>query len=315
MPAIDLPRVDARAWVLVRVSTALCLSACPFAARAQDIEPRSYSNAPVGVNFLIAGYAYTRGGLSFDSDLPITNVHLQTSSVVTAYARALDLWGRSAKFDMIVPYTWLSGSADYVGQPLQRDVSGLTDSRMRLSVNFHGAPALGPREFRSYQQDLIVGASLQVSIPWGQYDASRLVNLGNHRWSFKPELGVSKALGPWTLEVAMGATLYTDNRDFYGGHVRAQAPLYSLQGHAIYGFASGAWTSLDATYFAGGRTTVDGTLDNNLQGNWRVGATVALPVDPRNSVKLYASSGVAARTGNNYDLIGLAWQYRWGGGI
>ena len=54
------------------------------AARAQDIEPRAFSNAPVGVNFLIGGYAYTRGGLSFDPAVPVTNAHLQTSSAIFA---------------------------------------------------------------------------------------------------------------------------------------------------------------------------------------------------------------------------------------
>jgi hypothetical protein len=110
-------------------------------------------------------------------------------------------------------------------------------------------------------------------------------------------------------------TFYTDNRDFYGGHVRSQDPLYSAQAHAIYSFRSGVWAALDATYYAGGRTTVDGTSDNNLQQNWRFGATLAIPVDARNSVKLYASSGVFARTGNSFDLVGAAWQYRWGGGL
>ena len=282
---------------------------------AQDIEPRSYSNAPVGVNFLIAGYAYTQGGLSFDPALPITDVHLRTSSAVFAYARSLDAWGKSAKFDAIVPYTWLSGSANYISAPLTREVSGPTDSRFRVSVNLYGAPALSAREFRDYEQDVIVGASLQVSVPWGQYDSTRLVNLGNNRWSFKPEIGVSKAIGPWTLELAAAGTFFTDNRDFYGGKVRSQEPVYSMQGHAIYSLRNGMWASVDATYFTGGRTTVDGELDNNLQQNWRIGATVAMPVDSRNSLKLYASSGVSARTGNNFDLLGLAWQYRWGGGL
>jgi len=284
-------------------------------AHAQDIEPRSYSNAPVGVNFLIAGYAYTRGGVSFDPSLPITDDHLTTSSAVLAYARALDLWGKSGKFDAIVPYTWLSGSADYAGQALRRDVNGFNDPRFRLSMNFYGAPALTARDFKNYRQDVIVGASLQVSVPVGQYDSSRLINLGSNRWSFKPELGVSKAVGPWTLELAAAATFYTENRDFYGGSVRSQDPIYSAQTHAIYSFRSGAWASVDATYFGGGRTTVDGTLDTNLQQNWRFGATAAIPIDVRNSLKLYASSGVSARTGNNFDLVGIAWQYRWGGGL
>ena len=110
-------------------------------------------------------------------------------------------------------------------------------------------------------------------------------------------------------------TLYTDNHDFLSGGTRAQEPLCSVQGHVIKGFRSGVWASLDVTYFTGGRTTIDDTLNNDLQRNWRVGGTLALPVDAHHSIKLYASSGVAARTGNNFDLIGIAWQYRWGGGL
>ena len=77
------------------------------AADAQDIEPRSYSNAPVGVNFLIAGYAYTRGGLSLDPALPVSDVHLRTSSLVAAYARALRAAGASRR-------------GGQIGAPLQR---------------------------------------------------------------------------------------------------------------------------------------------------------------------------------------------------
>ena len=284
-------------------------------AHAQDIEPRAYSNAPVGVNFLVAGYVYTSGGLSFDSALPVSHPELSTSNAVVAYARVLDFRGKSAKFDVVAPISSLSGSADFDGEPLRRDISGLSDPKFRLSVNFFGAPALSLKEFAGFQQDLIIGASLQVSAPAGQYDESRVVNLGTNRWSFKPELGISKALGRWTLEGMAAVTLYTDNDDFFRGRTRSQDPLYSLQGHLIYSFRSGVWGALDGTYFTGGRTTLDDTLNNDLQQNWRVGATLAFPVNVRNSVKLYGSSGVSARTGNDFDLLGIAWQYRWGGGL
>ena len=82
--------------------TGVALPAC-----AQDIEPRPYSNAPVGVNLLIVGYAYTSGGVAFGPSLPITNPNLNTSNAVVAYARVLDLWGMSGNFDATVPYTWL----------------------------------------------------------------------------------------------------------------------------------------------------------------------------------------------------------------
>ena len=309
-------RADARpAPVMTAVLVACVLAGVASPARGQDIEPRAYSNAPVGVNFLIAGYVYTRGGLSFDPAVPVTNANLNTSNAVIAYARVLDLWGKSAKFDAIVPYTWLSGTAESQGQPVERTVNGFANSAFRLSINLYGAPALALKEFVDWEQDLIIGASLQVSAPWSQYDASRIVNIGTNRWSFKPEVGVSKAIGPWTLEGQAAVTIFTDNDDFYGGNTRSQDPLYSLQGHLIYAFRSGIWVSVDATYFTGGRTTVNGVLNTDLQQNWRLGATLALPLDRLNSIKLYASSGVAARTGNNYDLIGIAWQYRWGGGL
>jgi len=285
------------------------------AAHAQEIEPRSYSNAPVGINFLIAGYGYTQGGFPTDTGLPITDPKLETSNTVFAYARSLELWGKSAKFDAIVPYTWLSGTAVYNGQPVERVVNGFGNPLFRVSINFLGAPPLTLKEFSRYEQDLIVGASLQVSPPWGQYDDERVVNIGTNRWLFKPEIGVSKAFGAWTLEGAAAVTLFTDNNDFYGGNTRAQDPLYSIQGHAIYSFHNGVWASADATWFGGGRTTLNGALRNDLQQNSRIGATLAFPVDRYNSVKFAASSGVSARTGNSFDLIALAWQHRWGDGL
>jgi hypothetical protein len=309
---VVVSRLKAFASAMLGVCALLAFTS---AAHAQDIEPRAYANAPVGVNFLIGGYAYTDGGLSVDSSVPISDPRLSMSNAVVGYARVLDFWGKSAKFDVVAPFSWLSGSADYDGQTIRRSVSGFMDPAFRLSINIYGAPALSLKEFGQYRQDLIVGASLRVTAPLGQYDDTRVVNLGTNRWSFKPQVGVSKALGRWTLEGTAAVTLYTDNNDFYGDNSRSQDPLYSLGTSVIYSFRSGAWASLDGTYFAGGRTTLNRELSNDLQQNWRVGATLAFPVNAGNSVKAYASRGVSARTGNNYDLVGIAWQYSWGGGL
>jgi len=69
-----------------------------------------------------------------------------------------------------------------------------------------------------------------VSVPLGQYDSDKLVNIGTNRWSAKPELGISKAWGPLTLELAAGVTFYTDNDDFLGGRTREQDPLTPCKG-------------------------------------------------------------------------------------
>jgi hypothetical protein len=283
-------------------------------AKAQDAEPRSYTNTPVGLNFLIAGYAYSQGKIPFDPSSSITDAQFQSHTAALAYVRSLDVWGKSAKFDVILPYSSFSGHGLLGSQPRERVMSGLGDPRFRFSINLFGAPALSVKEFANYKQDLIIGASLQVSAPLGQYDNSKLINLGNNRWSFRPELGISKAWGPWTVEVAPSVTFFTDNTDFNNGSTFAQAPIYWVRGSIIYNFPSGVWVSLDGTYFTGGRTTLNGVRDDNEQTNTRAGLTLALPVDRYNSIKLNASTGISTRTGSEFSAVGVAWQYRWGAG-
>jgi hypothetical protein len=142
-----------------------------------------------------------------------------------------------------------------------------------------------------------------------------LLNLGNNRWSFRPELGISKAWGPWTVELEPSVILFTDNPDFFNGKTFAQAPIYLVRGNIIYNFDSGIWLSLDGTYFTGGRTTVNGMKGNNEQTNTRAGLSLALPVDRNNSIKFNASTGISTRTGSGFSAIGVAWQYRWGTGM
>jgi hypothetical protein len=285
------------------------------AARGQSIEPRSYSPAPTGVNFLVVGEQVSHGGVALDPSVPLVDPRLTLTGPVLAYARTFGLFGRSAKIDVIAPLATVSGTAVYNGEPVGRTVTGLADPRARLSVNLIGGPALGLAEFRRFRPGTILGASVQVTAPLGQYDPSHLVNLGAHRWSVKPELGLSKSAGRWSFELQTGATFYGANDDFFGGHRRTQDPLYSVQLHTIYSFRSGAWAALDGTWYGGGRSTLDGVLNNDLQSNWRIGTTLAFPVTARHSIKLTASHGVLARTGGNFDLLGVAWQYRWGGGI
>lgn len=284
------------------------------AAHSQDLEPRSYSNAPVGMNFLLAGYGYAEGGLATDPSLPLDNAELTIHSALTAYARALDVLGKSAKVDAIVPYAWLSGSAEYQGDLREREVSGFGDPRLRFSMNFLGAPALSMKEFGQYRQDLIIGASVQVFLPLGQYDGDRLVNIGTNRWAIRPELGISKAWGHWTFEGTAGVRVHADNDDFFGGQLREQDPIYSFQAHIVYSFPRGIWLALDGTYYLGGRTTVDGLEGDDLQKNSRLGATLAFPVSRSHSIKLHASTGTTVRTGTDFDAVAVIWQYRWGGG-
>ena len=132
------PKTRCAEWALALFAVAVFATYAP----AQDLEPRSYVNTPVGMNFLIAGHAYFDGRLEFDPALPVADASYHMNTEVFAFARSLDVFGNSGKFDVIVPYSRFSGSALVGGQLKYRDVSGFNDPLFRFSVNFYGAPAL-----------------------------------------------------------------------------------------------------------------------------------------------------------------------------
>jgi len=246
-----------------------------------------------------------------DPSVSLTDAKIQVKSLPLAYARVLNFWGRSGKFDIILVHAFASGSALLDGQLLERDVSGFADPKMRLSINLYGAPALSLKEFQSYKQDLIIGASLQVSAPLGQYDSDKLLNIGTNRWSVKPEVGISKAMGPLIFELAASALFLTNNNEFLGNTKLEQDPIYSGQSSIIYQFQHGVWCALGGTHYAGGRTTKNGVEGDDLQENSRFGATFSFPINKNHSIKINANTGVYTRTGTDFNTVGGVWQYRW----
>jgi hypothetical protein len=182
-----------------------------------------------------------------------------------------------------------------------------------MSVIFIGGPALPLSGFKDYKQNFVMGASLQVYFPVGQYDPEKLVNLGTNRFTFKPEIGISKTIKQLILELALAGQFYTVNNNFYNGQTMSQDPIGSVQGHVNYNFRGGIWAALDGTIYWGGRSTIEGVEGDNLQKNTRLGFTFSLPLNIQNSLKLNLSTGVSTRTGSDFDAVTLAWQYKLGG--
>lgn len=285
------------------------------ALRAQSLEPRAYANSPVGMNFLLGGYTYSKGDVLPDPSVPAKDVHAEINTALAGYLRVIDLWGKSGQISAVLPYSRVIASGTVENEPRSVERLGLGDPMLRLSMNLIGAPALSAEQFASYRQETIVGASLVVTAPWGHYESDKVINIGTNRWSVKPEIGVSHAIDQWIVEGAFGTTFFTDNDEYLGSRTKHQAPLYAAQLHVVYNFRPSMWLALDYTYYSGGRTTVDGVENDDRLQAARWGLTFALPVDRQNSIKLYASSGLAVRTGTDFRIVGIAWQYRWGGGL
>lgn len=281
------------------------------AAIAQQLEPRAYAPNPVGVNIVGAPYLYETGAVVLDPSLPLKDVDAKINIVTAFYDRTFSFFGRSASAMLAVPYVWGRITGEVGEQQRSITRSGQGDIQLRFTSNILGGPALTPQVYARTAQGTTLGGSLVVSMPTGQYDGTKLINIGTNRWGFKPELGLSHPAGRWTFELYTGAWFYTPNDDYFGGNRRTQAPLFSLQGHVGYTFAPGLWLALDGTWYTGGRTTIDGVIDVDRQKNTRFGATLAVPLGHGHSLKLAWAKGASTRFGQDFTTYGLTYQYRW----
>jgi hypothetical protein len=163
------------------------------------------------------------------------------------------------------------------------------------------------------KQKTLLGASLKVLAPTGQYDPTKLINYGANRWAFKPELGLSQRWGHWLLDTYGGAWFFTANDVFYTGtNIQTENPIGSFEGHLSYDVKPRLWASLDGNFWVGGRTSLNGIENaSTLQQNSRLGATASYPVSKHQSLKLSFSRGTYVRFGGNFNNLSLAWQYSW----
>lgn len=280
-------------------------------ARAQELDPRTYSPVPTGGNLLISAFTYQSGDVLLDPSLPITDLSVKMGIGTFGYARTFGLFGRYANLGVGVPYARASIEGNVFEERREITRSGLGDSRVKLSVNLLGGPALGPAEFGRRKPTTILGASLTVSAPTGQYSSEKMINLGANRWAFKPEVGFSHPIGRWLLDAYAGVWFYTANDDFYGGTRRTQNPLVTFQAHVSYTIRRNLWIAGDATFYSGGRSYVQDVAKQDFQSNSRVGLTGSVPVGKGHSVKLSFATGASTRIGQDFNTVGLAYQYIW----
>jgi hypothetical protein len=226
------------------------------------------------------------------------------------YYHSFGLFRRQTTATLVVPYVWGSGSGLVNGIPAHIYRSGLGDPGLRISYNLYGSPALTPQEFKKLASRTVIGLSVIITAPLGQYDPRLLVNLGTNRWSFKPQVGFSRQVHAWTLDLYLGGYFFTTNSNFFGGHVRDQSPIGATQVHVSYTFRPGMWAAVDGIYYTGGRTTIDGVQGNDLQQSVRVGLTFALPIAHAQALKFQYTRGAVTRVGGDFTTVGITYQYR-----
>ena len=279
-------------------------------AVAQEMEPRAYSASPAGATFLGVVATRSTGSILFDPTLPITDIEAAINGGILGVGATFDLFGKLALLAAAVPYAWGDISGRVFEEAREVTRSGFADTRVKLSVNLRGNDAMRLAEFAKTPRRTVLGTSLTVAAPTGQYDGTRLINLGNHRWAFKPEVGVSMPRGRWDFDAYAGAWLFTTNGNFFpGGALRTQDPLFALQGHVSYTVKPRLWLAANATWYAGGRSVVNDGAPSAAVNNSRLGVTASLPLGRRQSIKVSYGDGIIVRGGTNFRTLAVGWQW------
>jgi hypothetical protein len=263
------------------------------------------------MNLVTASDTVNWGDLAFDPSAPIDEANATINTTALAFTRAFGLAGRSANVTVVLPIVAGHLEGLYLGELAEVSRFGLADPRVKFGMNLFGAPAMTPKEYASYSRRGIVGVSLTAVMPLGQYDSDKLINIGNNRWSFKPELGLSRAYGKWILEFMAGVWLFTDNTDFRGGRTRQQDPIVATQFHLTYRFGEGMWLAADANYYTGGRTTIGGKQNLDLQRNSRIGATFSKALNRKNAIRASVSRGAYTTIGGDFTSLAVGYNYAW----
>ena len=294
------------------------LLACTV-CQAQDLTPRAYVITPIHSNAVVATNSFFSGNLDFNGAVPITDATANLDAPIVSIYHSLSFFGRSANFTASLPY----GVGNFKGtvNDIETNVyrSGLFDSQYRFAVNLKGGPAMDIRKFAKYRQKTVLGVSLRVSAPTGQYDPQKLINLGANRWGFKPEFGFSRRMGHWIVDGYAGVWLYTRNPEFFSRNqyypdvrYQTQKPVTALEGHLSYDVRPRLWVSLDGNFWVGGRTSLNGVENpDTLQKNSRLGVTGSVPLSRHQSIKMSYSRGTYIRYGGNFHNLSVGWQYSW----
>ena len=283
---------------------------------AQDLAPRAYVITPADGNAVNLTWSYFNGGLDLPAAVPVTDATGTYNVQIFSYYHSFSLLGRSANITGYLPYAFGTFQGLAFGAEHQEYRSGLVDSGVRFSVNLKGGPAMHAKEYAEWKQTVVLGASIRVIAPTGQYDGEKILNWGTNRWAFKPEFGYSQRWGKWVLDGYAGVWFFTTNNAAFTGSTPAPqnlAPMGSFEGHLSRDFAKRRlWVSLDGNFWFGGTATLNGVRNPATeQRSSRVGATVSIPVTKHDSIKVSYSRGAYVLFGADYQNVSVGWQYSW----
>lgn len=277
-------------------------------AIAQDIEPRRWTPIPLDLQIIGVGYVKSSGDITFDPVMLVDDAKYDLDVLGVSYVTSFKLFNKLARFDMTLPMAKGRWEGLLNGEQTKISREGLLDPTLRVSVNLIGTPATNAKEMSRYlgerQSNTVVGAAISLALPLGEYYNDKLINLGENRFTIRPQLGVVHTDGNWSYELTGSVFIHTDNTDFNLGKTREQKNFYTIQSHLIYSLNAGKWISVSAGYGLGGESTVDDIDKNDKKHMLLSGLSFGMPLSKYQAVKVaYVNGQTNSDTGSNTNSL------------
>lgn len=279
---------------------------------AQDIEPRRWNELPLGTHILGLGYAHTNGKIFFDPLLQVENATFKNDAVALQFIYPFKISNKLARLDVLIPFSIARWEGLLGGLPAAVNRNGFADPRIRLSLNFIGLSAMRPKEMQEYlmknPKRTSFGVSIAVTLPFGQYFDDKLLNLGQNRFIFRPQIGMVHHWKNWSYELTGSAFIYSNNNNFSNGKTRKQNVVLGAQTHLIRQFKSKIWVCMSLGYGLSGQSIVNNQPNNDDRVDLMGSISFGFNLNKTQAVKLvYIRTETLKDIGANLNTIALSW--------
>jgi hypothetical protein len=263
-------RPVARFRLLAATILAMCVL-CPLQTLAQ-VPARFYWKSLSGANGVPIVFQSMNGNTNpFDPALIVTpGANFDATLALAGYARTFSLHNRASMVAVIEPMGRISGDVTVAGKTFKQSADGFGDPMVEFDIN-----VLGPRAQKTipdvlrYKPGFSIDLLGDLAFPIGQYDNSKPLNLGQHRWYGRMGAPIIWQLGPWvpgrrmTLEFLPAVWFFGANNDFVGQTLKTN-PKFQLDGHLTRDFTEHFWAAFDTVWYTGGKSTINGVPGKTL---------------------------------------------------
>ena len=279
---------------------------------SQDIEPRRWTPMPLGVHVIGLGYGFQSGTLYFDPALQVRDASVDVNVIALQYFQPIKLGNKLARLDVLIPYSSASWEGLLAGNPTTVNRTGMVDPRLRLSINIIGPDATDRKGIKEYYTanpvNTSFGVSLAVTLPFGEYFSDKLLNLGQNRFVFRPQIGMVHNWGLWSYELTTSVFIFTNNNDFFNNQTRRQNPLYAIQTHLIKRFKNSMWASISTGYGVGGESSINNIKKNDNRSDILGAVAFGFPIFKNQALKLgYLRTQTFNDIGADTNTMSLGW--------